>query len=151
MHSIFSWIIAGLFLAAAVGFLIQGDIAVSLSQFGGWMKPKLRKTWLVLRNIRRLVNVPFHMYLHRQTRMMPLCLGQVWAGANRTVRIIGKASNGDWVLELSKDIQAIESTFHLRNRIHDEVLYLYEWDKSISYVPTITSINGLQAVVLKRY
>lgn len=148
MHTVLSWMS---FIAVMLGagvFVIQGDIAVSLSQFWSWIKPKLRS----LRHIRRLVNVPFHIYLHRRTRLRPFALGQVWAGVgSRTVRIIGKATNGDWVLELSPSIQAIESSHHLRERVWEDVLYLYEWDQSINYIPTIDSICGMQSVILKRY
>lgn len=132
-------------IAAAV--FIQGDIAVSLSQFAEWVWPKIR--WV--RHIRKLINVPFHVYLHKRTRNMPFCLGQVWVGVGTSIRVIGKAQNGDWVLQLSKDIQGIMSPLHFREKIYDEALYLYEWDQSIDYLPTIDSIHGLPVIILKRH
>jgi hypothetical protein len=151
MHVIMHFIIPILVLVIACSLsyyiIINGDIKGSLVDFGKWAWPKLR----ALRHTRRLVNVPFHVHLHRRTREMPFCLGQVWNGIGKSVRLIGKAENGDWILDLGDDITGLESSQNLRNRIYDDILYLYEWDQSIDYIPTIGNMNGLKTVVLKRY
>lgn len=145
---ILSWLVFVLIMVFAAAMVVQGDIAVSLSQLWGWTWPKIRP----IRHIRRLVNLPFHIQHHRRTRNMSVALGQVWCGASftKTVRVIGKASNGDWVLQLTDSIQAIESPTHFRDRIFVDALYLYEWDQSINYIPTVDSIYGLKVVILKR-
>lgn len=148
---ILSWAFFAIIVLVTAVFVIQGEIAVSLSQFWSWLKPRAWAKLRSLRHLRRLVNVPFHIYLHRRTRNMPFALGQVWAGVGKTVRVIGKASNGDWVLELTEHIQGVESSAHFRERVWGDILYLYEWDQSINYIPTIDSICGMKAVVLKRY
>lgn len=159
MNYAFQYLFVAAMLLLAVVFVVQGDIAQSLSQFAGWLKvrvgPFTSRAWKklrTLRHIRRLVNVPFHLYLHRRTRLMPFCLGQVWNGAGfHCIRIIGRATNGDFVVQLDESIEVLESSAKLRARVENEALYLYEWDQSIDYTPLITAFDGVQAVVLKRY
>lgn len=129
MHVIVPVLVLVAATVLAYFIIVKGEMQDSLVDFKNWVWPRLR----ALRHIRRLVNVPFHLYLHRRTRNMPFCLGQVWLGAGKSMRLVGKAENGDWISDLGNCVTGLDSSQSLRNRIHDDIMYLYEWDQSIDY------------------
>ncbi len=156
MHYLSYFVVAVAVIGGAY-FIIQGDIAESLGMFFKWVKPKFKafgaKIWphiRAIRHIRRLVNVPFHLYLHRQTRRMPFCLGQVWVGVLGPMRLIGKTETGDWIADLGKGVTGVGPTHYIRGLVEEHAMYLYEWDQSIDYIPTIGTLNGMRTITLKR-
>ena len=138
----------GILVGSAV-FILQGDVLTSVSQFCSWtnVKEKLRS----LRHVRRLVNVPFHVYLHRKTCRTVFCLGQVWVGVNNTMKIMGKTQDGDWIAQLPDNVTLIADPGEIRQRIYDHAMYLYEWDETLTnHVPTVGMMNGIRSIVLKQ-